>query len=322
MKFRTDYNPLADTVKGYVEMTVKEWNKRLDMGMDYTTADELENAIMSHKTLVSTITNLRNKVEELEEENKRLKKESSEKSEWLKCKNEALDNLIPAYNKLEQECKRLRDNKGTSTNALTIQLTSEMKALKKELSGVNNAHNYLNKELIKTYAENNKLKDEIAGWKQKWEEGARETSSLKTQLEDTKYVLDTKNKQLSETNGKYRAALKSQKELADKLIAARSDDEKANLCREIALLKKLLKNEENAFKSIRHYYVDICKQLESADLDGDVITLPHNGKKIKINQPKVKKTEVSIKEEIDKLAAAGELAGLICTFFGIDDEEE
>jgi hypothetical protein len=34
---------------------------------------------------------------------------------------------------------------------------------------------------------------------------------------------------------------------------------------------------------MKHYYDELCSQLRRADIDGDVITLPHNGEKFVIN---------------------------------------
>lgn len=58
------------------------------------------------------------KITQLSEENEKLKKESAEKSEWLKDKDETLDNLIIAHNELEKEYKELKDCKDMYENKL------------------------------------------------------------------------------------------------------------------------------------------------------------------------------------------------------------
>ena len=58
--------------------------------------------------MLDKIISLSDEIDNMLKENEKLKKESAEKSEWLKAKNEALDKLTIAHNKLVKEYKELK----------------------------------------------------------------------------------------------------------------------------------------------------------------------------------------------------------------------
>lgn len=183
------------------------------------------------------------KISQLSDENEKLKKKSAEKSEWLKAKNEALDNLIIGYNKLEKEYKELK--------ASTVSF---------------DCHKGLIEDNEKLATENHKLKIEV--------------SSLETQLKDCKYMYENKLKntevalkaalidndvkdsfiktfrsqaektlrgqaeedanKMKELRQKYEAVLKANEKLAT---------ENTRLNNELNILKKHFKDLDNAYKS-------------------------------------------------------------------------
>lgn len=190
------------------------------------------------------------KISQLSDENEKLKKESAEKSEWLKAKNEALDNLIIAHNKLEKEYKELKDCKDMYENKLkNTEVTLKSVAIDK----------YVNDSFIKT---------------------------LRSQAEEDA------NK-MKELRQKYEAVLKANEKLATENSRLANDENAIKLTNELIYFRKTALDNANAFKSMRRYYDELCKQLLRADIDGDVITLPHNGKRIIINHSFSKNPEVT-----------------------------
>lgn len=164
------------------------------------------------------------KITQLSEENEKLKKESAEKSEWLKDKDETLDNLIIAHNKLEKEYKELK------TKSVSF-----------------DCHKNLIEDNEQLADENRKLETKV--------------TSFIRQLNDSdsmRYACENKLKALRQ---KYEAVLKANEKLAAENQRLTNDPEITKLNNELAALKKKHKDLNNAYKSQKNELTNRKKLL-------------------------------------------------------------
>lgn len=98
---------------------------------------------------------------------------------------------------------------------------------------------------------------------------------------------------MKELRQKYEAVIKANEKLAAENSRLANDENTIKSINELTYFRKTALDNANAFKSMRRYYNELCKQLQKTDIDGDVIVLPHNGKRIIINYSFSNKPEVT-----------------------------
>lgn len=295
-------------VAGY-ESRIKELTEELDkLKNAYRPAsikEVLNSAYGTEQDVCCRISNALNKsmfdkITGLSNENEKLKKESAEKSEWLKAKNEALDNLIIAHNKLEKENKELKastvsfechkklieDNERLADENEKLKdekqnlkcnnslFKEEIENLKKEIKelkfkkGCLDTVIYTNKVHIDRLAkENDELK--ATEWIKNNEKLANKNhkleikvSSLETELKDCKYMYENKLKNTEAS-----------------LSAASIDNRVNDLF--IETLRSQAEEDANKIKELRQKYEAILKANEKLAAENQRLT--NNPETTKLN---------------------------------------
>lgn len=189
-----------------------------------------------NESMFDKISRLSDEIDNMLKENEKLKKESAEKSEWLKAKNEALDNLIIAHNKLEKEYKEFK--------ASSVSLDFHKKLIEdNEKLGEKNRRLEVKISALETQLEECKVTLKAVAIDNNVKDSCIKT--LRNQAEEDA------NK-MTELRLKYESVLKANERLAAEYSRLANDLDITKLNNELTALKKRFKDLDNAYKSQRN----------------------------------------------------------------------